>query len=100
MAEANKELWLIRHTRLQRAFAFHHATDFFWVAKKKKQEASSTSFPTSIAAAKESTLDAEVAKLDGLFQMRKERTAELKDFEGVEDASALLSAVFDESLAK
>lgn len=51
-------------------------------------------------AAKEATLDAAVAKLDGLFQMRKERTAELKDFEGVEDASALLSAVFDESLAK
>lgn len=51
-------------------------------------------------AAKETTLDAAVAKLDGLFQTRKERTAELQDFEGVEDAPASLSAVFDESLAK
>lgn len=51
-------------------------------------------------ATNEATLDAAVAKLDGLFQMRKERTAELKDFEGVEDVSALLSAVFEESLAK
>lgn len=51
-------------------------------------------------AAKDATLDAAAAKLDGLFQMRKERTPELKDFEGVEAASALLSAVFDESLAK
>lgn len=90
MAEANKELAHPSHQAPVESTCISSRIRFLLGSEEN----------IYIVAAKETTLDAAVATVDGLFQMRKERTAELKDSEGVEDASALLSAVFDESLAK
>lgn len=57
-------------------------------------------YVTSIAAAKETSTGTKVATPGGLFKVSKEQTEDLEDIKDAEEAFALLSTVFNESLTK